>query len=77
MSMVVSLTPASGSGPASSSSEGTSVQDGGGDGGSVPHLLGPHPGLHPLTGVWSPQLRPLQGDSLCIMTDKLCSSIID
>lgn len=57
-----SLTPASGSGRASSGSAGTSLPDGGGDGGPVPHLLGPHPGLHPPASFWPPQLRSIQGD---------------
>lgn len=64
-----SLTPASGSGRAGSSSAGASLPDGGGDGGPFPHLLGPHPGLHPPANIWPPQLRSIQGDILSMMFD--------
>ena len=71
-----SLTPATGSGRASSSGAGASLPDGGGDGGPVPHLLGPHPGLHPPAGFWPPQLRSIQGESLSMFCGAVGSAVV-
>uniref|UniRef100_A0A8D3AD41 Iron-sulfur cluster assembly 1 homolog, mitochondrial n=1 Tax=Scophthalmus maximus TaxID=52904 RepID=A0A8D3AD41_SCOMX len=56
--------PTSGSGRASSSGAGASLPDGRRDGGALPHLLGPHPGLHPPAGFRPPQLRSVQAEDL-------------